>query len=152
GERLFYFTTLGWMMWNWLASGLASETTLCLYDGSPFAPDAGVLFRYAADEKINLFGTSAKFIDAVKKAGLAPKEKFDLAAMRTLTSTGSPLAPESFDFVYRSIKPDMHLASISGGTDLAACFVGADPTSPVWKGEIQAPALGMAVDVWSETG
>ena len=152
GERLFYFTTLGWMMWNWLVTGLASEATLCLYDGSPFAPDAGVLFRYAEEEKINVFGTSAKFIDAVKKSGLVPKREFDLSAMRMITSTGSPLAPESFDFVYQSIKPDVHLASISGGTDLAACFVLGEPTSPVWKGEIQAPALGMAVDVWSEDG
>jgi acetoacetyl-CoA synthetase len=150
GDRLFYFTTLGWMMWNWLVTGLASEATLCLYDGSPFAPDAGVLFRYAEEEKINVFGTSAKFIDAVKKSGLEPKQKFDLTQMRTITSTGSPLAPESFDFVYQSIKSDVHLASISGGTDLAACFVLGDPTSPVWKGEIQAPGLGMAVDVWSE--
>jgi acetoacetyl-CoA synthetase len=152
GERLFYFTTLGWMMWNWLVTGLASEATLCLYDGSPFAPGAGVLFRYAEEEKINVFGTSAKFIDAVKKSGLEPKREFDLSAMRMITSTGSPLAPESFDFVYQSIKPDVHLASISGGTDLAACFVLGEPTSPVWKGEIQAPALGMAVDVWSEDG
>jgi len=144
GERLFYFTTLGWMMWNWLVTGLASEATLCLYDGSPFAPGAGVLFRYAEEEKINVFGTSAKFIDAVKKSGLEPKREFDLSAMRMITSTGSPLAPESFDFVYQSIKPDVHLASISGGTDLAACFVLGEPTSPVWKGEIQAPALGMA--------
>lgn len=152
GERLFYFTTLGWMMWNWLATGLASEATLCLYDGSPFASDGGVLFRYSVEEKINVFGTSAKFVDAVKKSGLVPKREFDLAAMRMITSTGSPLAPESFDFVYQSIKSDVHLASISGGTDIAACFVLGDPTSPVWKGEIQAPALGMAVDVWSEEG
>ena len=152
GGRLFYFTTLGWMMWNWLVTGLASEVPLCLYDGSPFAPGAGVLFRYAEEEKISVFGTSAKFIDAVKKSGLEPKREFDLSAMRMITSTGSPLAPESFDFVYQSIKPDVHLASISGGTDLAACFVLGEPTSPVWKGEIQAPALGMAVDVWSEDG
>src|SRR5712691_1004903 len=152
GGRLFYFTTLGWMMWNWLVTGLASEATLCLYDGSPFASDAGVLFRYAEEEKISVFGTSAKFIDAVKKSGLEPEREFDLSAMRMITSTGSPLAPESFDFVYQSIKPDVHLASISGGTDLAACFVLGEPTSPVWKGEIQAPALGMAVDVWSEDG
>jgi len=152
GERLFYFTTLGWMMWNWLVTGLASEATLCLYDGSPLAPDAGVLFCYAEEEKINVFGTSAKFIDAVKKSALVPQQEFDLPAMRMITSTGSPLAPESFDFVYQSIKPDVHLASISGGTDLAACFVLGEPTSPVWKGEIQAPALGMAVDVWSEAG
>jgi acetoacetyl-CoA synthetase len=152
GDRLFYFTTLGWMMWNWLVTGLASEATLCLYDGSPFAPDEGVLFRYAEDERINVFGTSAKYIDALKKSRLEPKDKVDLSALRLITSTGSPLAPESFDFVYRSIKQDLHLASISGGTDLAACFVLGDPISPVWKGEIQAPGLGMAVDVWSEDG
>lgn len=152
GERIFYFSTLGWMMWNWLVSGLASDAVLCLYDGSPFAPDEGVLFRYAEDEKINLFGTSAKYIDAVKKSGLIPKDKFDLASVRLITSTGSPLAPESFDFVYQAIKEDVHLASISGGTDLGACFVLGEPTSPVWKGEIQAPGLGMAVEVWSEDG
>lgn len=152
GERVFYFSTLGWMMWNWLVSALASEATLCLYDGSPFAPDEGALFRYAEDERINLFGTSAKYIDAVKKSGLIPKDKFDLSSVRIITSTGSPLAPESFDFVYDAIKSDVHLASISGGTDLGACFVLGEPTSPVWKGEIQAPGLGMAVDVWSEDG
>jgi acetoacetyl-CoA synthetase len=152
GERLFYFSTLGWMMWNWLVSGLASEATLCLYDGSPFAPDEGVLFRYAEDEKIDIFGTSAKYIDAVKKSGIVPKDRFDLASVRLIASTGSPLAPESFEFVYQGIKEDVHLASISGGTDLGGCFVLGEPTSPVWKGEIQAPGLGMAVDVWTEDG
>jgi acetoacetyl-CoA synthetase len=152
GERFFYFTTLGWMMWNWLASGLASEATLCLYDGSPFAPANEVLFDYAQQEKINVFGTSAKYIDAAKKAGLVPARTHDLSALRLMTSTGSPLAPESFDYVYQSIKPDLHLASISGGTDIVSCFVLGDPTSPVWKGEIQAPGLGMAVDVRSEEG
>jgi acetoacetyl-CoA synthetase len=152
GERLFYFSTLGWMMWNWLVSGLACEATLCLYDGSPFAPDEGVLFRYAEDEKINIFGTSAKYIDAVKKSGLVPKDKFDLSSVRLIASTGSPLAPESFDFVYQGIKEDAHLASISGGTDLGGCFVLGDPTAPVWKGEIQVAGLGMAVDVWTEEG
>jgi len=152
GERLFYFTTLGWMMWNWLATGLASGATLMLYDGSPFAPGPGAILQYAQDEKINVFGTSAKYIDAVKKSGLQPAKAFDLSAVRLITSTGSPLAPEAFEFVYSSIKRDVHLASISGGTDIAACFVLGDPTSPVWKGEIQAPALGMAVDVWSEDG
>ncbi|HEY7457468.1 MAG TPA: acetoacetate--CoA ligase [Xanthobacteraceae bacterium] len=152
GERFFYFTTLGWMMWNWLASGLASEATLCLYDGSPFAPANEVLFDYAQQEKINVFGTSAKYIDAAKKAGLVPARTHDLSALRLMTSTGSPLAPESFDYVYQSIKLDLHLASISGGTDIVSCFVLGDPTSPVWKGEIQAPGLGMAVDVRSEEG
>jgi acetoacetyl-CoA synthetase len=152
GERFFYFTTLGWMMWNWLVSGLASEATLCLYDGSPFAPANEVLFDYAQDELINVFGTSAKYIDAAKKAGLKPAMTHDLSAMRMMTSTGSPLAPESFDYVYQSIKADLHLASISGGTDIVSCFVLGDPTSPVWKGEIQAAGLAMAVAVWSEEG
>jgi acetoacetyl-CoA synthetase len=152
GERFFYFTTLGWMMWNWLVSGLASEATLCLYDGSPFSPRNEVLFDYAQDEKINIFGTSAKYIDAAKKAELKPAKTHDLSALRLMTSTGSPLAPESFDYVYQSIKADLHLASISGGTDIVSSFVLGDPTSPVWRGEIQAPGLGMAVDVWSEEG
>ena len=152
GERFFYFTTLGWMMWNWLVSGLASEATLCLYDGSPFAPTNEVLFDYAQDEKINVFGTSAKYIDGAKKGDLKPAFTHDFSAMRLMTSTGSPLAPESFDYVYQSIKSDLHLASISGGTDIVSSFVLGDPTGPVWKGEIQAPGLGMAVDVWSEEG
>jgi acetoacetyl-CoA synthetase len=152
GERFFYFTTLGWMMWNWLVSGLASEATLCLYDGSPFAPKPEVLFDYVQEERINIFGTSAKYIDAAHKAGLEPMKTHDLSEMRMMTSTGSPLAPESFEYVYRSIKSDLHLASISGGTDIVSCFVGGDPTLPVWKGEIQAPGLGMDVDVWSEDG
>ena len=152
GDRVFYFTTCGWMMWNWLASALASEATLLLYDGSPFYPDGNVLFDFADAEKMTLFGTSAKFIDAVKKAGLRPRDTHDLSALRVMTSTGSPLAPESFDFVYDAIKPDLHLASISGGTDIVACFVGGVPTKPVYKGEIQGPALGMATDVWSEDG
>jgi acetoacetyl-CoA synthetase len=152
GERFFYFTTLGWMMWNWLVSGLASEATLCLYDGSPFAPVPEVLFDYAQQEKINVFGTSAKYIDAASKAGLEPVKTHDLSSMRLLTSTGSPLAPESFEYVYRSIKEGVHLASISGGTDIVSCFVLGDPTLPVWKGEIQAPGFGMDVDVWSEEG
>ncbi|HEV2000655.1 MAG TPA: acetoacetate--CoA ligase [Xanthobacteraceae bacterium] len=152
GERIFYFTTLGWMMWNWLVSGLGCGATLCLYDGSPFAPGPEVLFDFTDKAKINVFGTSAKYIDAVKKSGLEPIKTHDLSSMRLITSTGSPLAPESFEFVYRSIKKDVHLASISGGTDLVSSFAMADPTSPVWKGELQRPGLGMAVDVWSEEG
>jgi len=152
GDRVFYFTTCGWMMWNWLASGLASEATLLLYDGSPFHPDGNVLFDFAAEEKMTLFGTSAKFIDAVKKAGLRPIDTHDLSALRALTSTGSPLAPESFNFVYDAIKGDLHLASISGGTDIVSCFVNGVPIKPVWRGEIQVAALGMAVDVWDEDG
>ena len=152
GERVFYFTTLGWMMWNWLAAALASEATLLLYDGSPFAPNPAVLWDFAADTRMSMFGTSAKYIDGCAKASFAPAKTHDLSALRLITSTGSPLAPESFDYVYRAIKQDLHLASISGGTDIISCFVGGDPTSPVWKGEIQAPSLGMAVDVYSDDG
>ena len=152
GDRLFYFTTCGWMMWNWLASGLATEATLMLFDGSPFAPTPNVLWDYAQAERVTIFGTSAKYIDACSKAGVTPAETHDLSSVRLVTSTGSPLAPESFEYVYRAIKADVHLASISGGTDIIGCFVLGDPTAPVWKGEIQAPALGMAVDVWSEDG
>jgi len=151
-DRVFYFTTCGWMMWNWLASGLACEATLILFDGSPFAPAPNVLFDLAQRERVTLFGTSAKFIDACKKAGLEPAATHDLSALRLITSTGSPLAAESFDYVYRAIKSDVHLASISGGTDIVSCFVLGEPTAPVWRGEIQAPGLGMAVDVWSEEG
>jgi acetoacetyl-CoA synthetase len=152
GERLFYFTTCGWMMWNWLASGLASGATLLLYDGAPFHPGPQALFDYAAEERMTIFGTSAKYIDAVRKSGLRPRDTHDLSAMRMMASTGSPLAPENFDFVYEAIKPDVHLASISGGTDIVSCFVLGVPTKPVWRGEIQGPGLGMAVDVWDEAG
>jgi acetoacetyl-CoA synthetase len=152
GDRVFYFTTCGWMMWNWLVSALASEATLLLFDGSPFHPKPSVLFDYAEQERMTLFGTSAKYIDACKKEGLRPRDTHDLASVRLMTSTGSPLAAESFDYVYEAIKPDIHLASISGGTDIVSCFVLGDPTSPVWRGEIQAPGLGLAVDVWSEDG
>jgi acetoacetyl-CoA synthetase len=152
GDRLFYFTTCGWMMWNWLASGIASGATLMLYDGSPFAPSPAVLWDYAQQERITLFGTSAKYIDSCKKEGVAPAKTHDLSSLRMIASTGSPLAAESFEYVYAAIKRDVHLASISGGTDIISCFVLGDPTSPVWKGEIQAPGLGMAVDVWSEDG
>ncbi|MEO4043294.1 acetoacetate--CoA ligase [Hoeflea sp. CAU 1731] len=151
-ERLFYFTTCGWMMWNWLVSGLASKAVLCLYDGSPFYPDGNILFDYAAEEKFAIFGTSAKFIDAVRKAGLTPKTSHDLSTMRMMTSTGSPLSPEGFNFVYEGIKDDVHLASISGGTDIVSCFVLGVPVRPVWSGEIQGAGLGMAVDVWNEAG
>ncbi|TVR83309.1 MAG: acetoacetate--CoA ligase [Rhodospirillales bacterium] len=152
GDRVFYFTTCGWMMWNWLVSALASEATLLLYDGSPFHPAPTVLFDYAAEEGMTLFGTSAKYIDALAKAGTEPKRTHDLTALRTMTSTGSPLAAAGFTYVYRAIKDDLHLASIAGGTDLISCFVLGDPTGPVWAGEIQAPGLGMAVDVVDDAG
>ncbi len=151
-DRFFYFTTCGWMMWNWQVSGLATGATLVTYDGSPFHPNPARLFDLAAEERISIFGTSAKYLDAVKKAGLAPAQSHDLSALRTLLSTGSPLVPESFDFVYQAIKQDLHLASISGGTDIVSCFVLGNPTAPVWRGEIQTRGLGMAVEVWNEDG
>ena len=151
-DRVFYFTTCGWMMWNWLISALASEATVVLYDGSPFHPDGNVLFDLADSAEITLFGTSAKFIDAVQKAGWQPAETHRLDRVRTITSTGSPLAPESFDFVYQHIKRDVHLASISGGTDIAACFALGNPALPVWRGELQVRGLGMATDVFDAAG
>jgi acetoacetyl-CoA synthetase len=151
-DRVFYFTTCGWMMWNWLVSALASEATLLLYEGSPFHPDGNVLFDFADRTDMTLFGTSAKFIDAVSKAGLEPRRSHRLDTLRTMTSTGSPLAPESFDFVYSRIKSDVHLASISGGTDIVSCFVGGNPAGPVWRGEIQGRGLGMKVEVFDEEG
>jgi acetoacetyl-CoA synthetase len=151
-DRVFYFTTCGWMMWNWLVTALASEATLLLYDGSPFYPDGRVLFDFADSTGMTLFGTSAKYIDALGKAELSPVDTHRLATVRTMTSTGSPLAPESFTFVYDHIKRDLHLASISGGTDIVSCFVGGVPIAPVWKGEIQASALGMKVEVFDDRG
>jgi acetoacetyl-CoA synthetase len=152
GDRVFYFTTCGWMMWNWLVSALASNATLVLYDGSPFHPDGNVLFDYADDVGMTLFGTSAKFIDAVAKARLAPARTHRLETVRTITSTGSPLVPERFDFVYESIKRDVHLASISGGTDIVGLFAGGNPNGPVWRGELQVRTLGMKVEVFDERG
>jgi acetoacetyl-CoA synthetase len=151
-DRIFYFTTCGWMMWNWLASSLAVGATLVLFDGAPFHPDGNRLFALAADERISIFGTSAKYLDAVKKAGLEAGRTHDLAALRAILSTGSPLVAESFDFVYRSIKQDLHLASISGGTDIVSCFALGNPIAPVWRGELQTRGLGMAVEVWNEQG
>ncbi|OJU34152.1 MAG: acetoacetate--CoA ligase [Rhizobiales bacterium 68-8] len=150
GDRFFYFTTCGWMMWNWLVSGLACGATLLLYDGSPFHPDGNAIFDYAQAERMTYFGTSAKFIDSVRKAGLRPIDTHDLSAVRAISSTGSPLSPECFAFVYDGIKADVHLASISGGTDIVSCFVLGVPTKPVWIGEIQGAGLGMAVDVWDD--
>ena len=152
GDRLFYFTTCGWMMWNWLVSGLASDAILGLYDGSPFYPDGNVLFDFVSEEKMNIFGTSAKFIDAANKAGIHPKETHDLTDLRSVLSTGSPLMPESFDYVYQSIKQDVCLSSISGGTDIVSCFVLGNPTLPVRRGEIQCKGLGMQVEVRDDSG
>jgi len=152
GDRLFYFTTCGWMMWNWLVSGLAAGATLLLYDGSPTFGRGGILFDYAAAEGMTHFGTSAKFIDALAKLGLKPAATHRLPALRTMLSTGSPLAPEGFDYVYANVKADLCLSSISGGTDLVACFAGGAPILPVWRGELQCPMLGMKVEVWSDEG
>jgi acetoacetyl-CoA synthetase len=152
GDRLFYFTTCGWMMWNWLVSGLASEATLMLYDGSPFAGDGRILFDYAQSHKITVFGTSAKYIDAAAKLGLDPATTHDLSSVKAVLSTGSPLVPEGFDYVYDHVKRDVQLASISGGTDIIACFALGNPIGAVWRGELQCRGLGMAVDVLDEDG
>ena len=151
-DKVFFFTTLGWMMWNWLVSGLACGATILLYDGSPFYPDGNSLFDFAERTKMTHFGTSAKFIDALKNTNLKPAKTHNLSHLRTMMSTGSPLVPESYDFVYENIKPDICLSSISGGTDIVGCFVAGNPIGPVWRGEIQAPCLGMDVVVYNEGG
>ena len=151
-DRLFYFSTCGWMMWNWLISALASGATLMLYDGSPFYPDGTVLWDFAAAERITHFGTSAKYIAALEKASVRPRVSHDLSAMRALLSTGSPLAPEGFDYVYRDIKADVCLSSITGGTDIMGCFALGNPAGPVWRGELQMPGLGMALAAFDDDG
>jgi acetoacetyl-CoA synthetase len=152
GDVLFYFTTCGWMMWNWLVSGLAVGATLVLYDGAPLAPDPAQLWRMAEAERVTVFGTSAKYLAVLEKEGVRPGASFDLGALRTILSTGSPLAAHSFDFVYRDIKADVHLASISGGTDIVSCFALGDPTGPVHRGALQLRGLGMAVEVTDGAG
>ncbi|MFB3125053.1 MAG: acetoacetate--CoA ligase, partial [Woeseiaceae bacterium] len=152
GDRLFYFTTCGWMMWNWLVSGLASGATIILYDGSPFFDDGRVLWKMAEDEKLTVFGTSAKYISALEKAGVRPKDEFKLPDLRAILSTGSPLAPESFDYVYDAVCADVQLASISGGTDIISCFATGNPILPVRRGELQCIALAMAVEIFDERG
>ena len=151
-DRLFYFTTCGWMMWNWLVSALATGATLVLYDGSPFHPSPTGLWTLAHEERVTIFGTSAKYLSALEKRNLQPADYLDVTGLRTLLSTGSPLLPDGFDFVYRSIKSDVQLASISGGTDIVSCFALGCPTRPVRRGEIQCRGLGMAVDVFDEAG
>ena len=151
-DRLFYFTTCGWMMWNWLATGLASGATLLLFDGSPFCNDGRVLWQMAEREKLTVFGTSAKYISALQKAGVRPREEFDLRELRAVLSTGSPLAPESFDYVYDAIGDDLQLSSIAGGTDIISCFVLGNPALPVRRGEIQCRGLGMAVEFFDDDG
>lgn len=151
-DNIYYFTTCGWMMWNWLVSGLAIGATVILYDGSPFYPDAGAIFQLAQDEKMTIFGTSARYIAGVEKAGLKPKEQFDLSPLKTMCSTGSPLSEESFRFVYRDIKEDLDLASISGGTDIISCFALGCPILPVYEGELQCRGLGMKVQAFDLKG
>ena len=152
GDRLFYFTTCGWMMWNWLASGLASGATLVLFDGAPFFDDGRVLWQLAQDEAVTVFGTSAKYLAALEKAGIRPRSCADLSALRAVLSTGSPLAPASFDFVYDAIGDDLQLSSIAGGTDILGCFAIGNPVLPVRRGELQCRALGMAVAIYDENG
>jgi len=151
-DRVFYFTTFSWMMWNWLVSALASKATVMLYDGSPFYPGPRTLWDFAEAEKFTLFGTSAKYVEALQKVGFSPKSEHNLEALRGMASTGSPLSAEGYDFVYSEIKDDLHLASISGGTDIVSCFVLGVPILPVYRGEIQAPGLGMDVQVWTDEG
>ncbi len=150
GDTIFYFTTCGWMMWNWLISGIAIRAEVVLYEGNPFAPGPERLWDMAAEEGVKMFGTSAKYIDAVRKSGYRPGEQANLSALKQICSTGSPLSEDGFDFMYDAIKSDLQLASISGGTDLLSCFVLGCPTKPVYAGEIQARGLGMAVDVWDD--
>ncbi len=152
GDRVFFFTTCGWMMWNWLVSALASNAAILLYDGLPAHPDGNILFDFAQAEGATHFGTSAKWLDSIAKAGLAPIASHDLSKMRVLLSTGAPLSPQGFDYVYGKIKAEVQLASICGGTDIVSCFMGGVPTLPVWRGEIQAPSLGMRVEVFDENG
>jgi len=151
-ERVFFFTTTGWMMWNWLASVLATGATIVLYDGSPFHPDPGALWKMAEEERINVFGTSAKYIASTEKSTFDPLTQADLSSLRAILSTGSPLLPENFDYVYSHIKPDVQLSSISGGTDIVSCFALGAPTLPVYRGELQCRGLGMKVEIFNDEG
>jgi acetoacetyl-CoA synthetase len=151
-DRIFYYTTCGWMMWNWLVSSLAVGATVMLYDGSPFHPNIGVLFEIAEQEKITVFGTSARYLSALEKSGLRPGARYNLENLRAILSTGSPLAPQSFDFVYGSIKKNLCLSSISGGTDIISCFALGNPIGAVWRGELQTRGLGMSVKIFDENG
>ena len=150
-DRIFYFTTCGWMMWNWLVSSLAVGATIVLFDGAPLAPKS-VLWDMVEQEGVTVFGTSAKYLALAEKEGLAPGQTHDVSSLRAVLSTGSPLAGHSYDYVYTRIKSDLHLASISGGTDIVSCFALGNPTSPVWRGELQTRGLGMAVQVFDESG
>jgi acetoacetyl-CoA synthetase len=151
-DRVFYFTTCGWMMWNWLVSSLAVGCTVVLYDGAPLLRRRPILWDMAADERITVFGTSAKYLALAEKEGLRPRETHDLSSLTSILSTGSPLSPQSFDYVYEAVKPDVRLSSISGGTDLISCFALGNPVAPVYRGELQSRGLGMAVEVFDDNG
>jgi acetoacetyl-CoA synthetase len=151
-DTIFYFTTCGWMMWNWLTTSLFVGATLVLYDGSPFYPDPEVLWKMSQDEKITIFGTSAGYIAALQNANVMPGKKYDLTPLKTILSTGSPLSEENFEYIYREVKADLLLASITGGSDLNATFAAGNPMGPVYAGEIQCRGLGMKVEAWDERG
>ena len=151
-DKVFYFTTCGWMMWNWLISVLSSKATIYLYEGSPFFPTSDSLFEIIEEEKITFFGTGAKYLDYLKQKNININKKFDLEKLKTIASTGSPLIHETFNYVYQNIKTNVHLASISGGTDIVSCFVTGNPSESVYSGEIQCKALGMDVDIFDEKG
>ncbi len=151
-DKIYYFTTCGWMMWNWLVSSLAVGATILLFDGSPFYPDPGAIFKYAQDEKMTIFGTSARYVAGVENADLKPKDQYDLSSLKAMCSTGSPLAEESFRYIYREVKEDLNLASISGGTDLVSCFALGCPILPVYEGELQCRGLGMKVEAFGPDG
>ena len=151
-QKMFYFTTCGWMMWNWLVGSLFCKSSIVLYEGSPFYPNPENLWKIAEKSKVSIFGTSAKYIDALSKSNVVPKKHFTLSNLRTICSTGSPLSPDSYDYILNNIKPDVQISSISGGTDLLSCFVLSNPLSPVVKGQIQCRALAMDVDIFDEDG
>jgi acetoacetyl-CoA synthetase len=151
-DRVFFFTTCGWMMWNWLIYVLGTGASIVLYEGSPMYPNTDRLFTIAQNEKVTLLGLSAKFIDSCRKEQLQPMKTHDLSSVRIIASTGSVLAPEGFDYIYKSVKKDIHLVSMSGGTDICGCFLAGVPTLPVFRGELQAPCLGMATDVFDSDG
>jgi acetoacetyl-CoA synthetase len=152
GDRLFYYTTCGWMMWNWMVSALSVDASLYVYDGSPNAPDFSSLWQTIQDEKITVFGTSPKYIAYSIGQGMCPKEDYELSQLRTILSTGAPLLPEHFQWIYNAVDGDIHLASISGGTDIVSCFMLGNPLLPVRSGEIQGPGLGMAIEAWDSEG
>jgi acetoacetyl-CoA synthetase len=151
-DRMFYFTTCGWMMWNWMVSSLAVGATVVLYDGAPLQPREDVLWDLIERERVTVFGTSAKYLALAEKADLVPKTSHNIASLRAILSTGSPLADHSYDYVYQQVGSEVHLASISGGTDIISCFALGNPTAPVYRGELQCRGLGMAVDVFDAAG